>query len=265
MLRKICFGISLILSIAMCIAFLSFPIMKFDQKSIENHNQVFIDEYIEKFSAEASEEELEQEAINYIIDSTNANLKIHGNVGEFIQNENGEWIYQGIDDELREQELTRIRTTGIKYRDLANGVKNQFTYDINLYKSLKNDINASNKEKSSVFFQTWINPFPFTAIVLLISLEFASAFLVIIRSIKGMLGKKKTKLLSISVFGCLVSVFLLILSTLSSKGMTQDMQLNDYIGVFVASIKGSILVYYSFFVFLVCAVMGILTKMLKSE
>lgn len=265
MLRKICFGISLILSIAMCVAFLCFPVMQFDRNSVEKNNQAFIDAYTKEYEQEATEEELRQEAINSIIDSTNAYLQIHGNVGEFVQNENGEWVNQGVDEELREQELERIRTKGIKYRDLANGIKNQFKYDINLYNSLKNNVDASNKQKTSVFFQMWINPFPFTGIVLLLSLEFASAFLVIIRSIKGILEKRKTKLLTISIFGCLMSIFLLLLPKLSSKGMIQNMASKEYIGVFVSSIKGSMLVYYSFFCFAVCAIMGLFTKIFKSQ
>lgn len=261
MLRKICFGISLILSIAMCLSFLIYPVMEFERDSVEKHNPVAINAYIESYEGEASEEELIQEAINSIIDGTTAYLQIHGNVGEFVEDENGKWVNKGIDIELREQELERIRTKGIKYRDLANGIKNQCTYDIKVYNIVKNIEDATNSQKSAAFFEMWINPFPFIGIVLLISLEFASALLVAIRSIKGMIGKKKTKLLPIAIFGCLMSLFLLRLP----KFYGNEMDVSNHTAEFIFNIKGTGVVYYSFFAFIACIVIAILTKIFKPE
>ena len=48
MLRKIFFAISLVLSIAMCLALLTFPIMKYDPDVVEQRNQTFINQYIEE-------------------------------------------------------------------------------------------------------------------------------------------------------------------------------------------------------------------------
>lgn len=261
MLRKICFGISLILSIAMCFAFLIYPIVEFDRESVEKHNPVAINNYIESYEGEASEDEVIQQAINSIIDSNNAYLQIHGNVGELIEDEDGEWVYTGIDLELRDQELERIRTKGIKYRDLANGIKNQCTYDIKVYNIVKSIEGATNSQKTSAFLEMWVNPFPFIGIVLLISLEFASALLVAIRSIKGMIGKKKTKLLPIAIFGCLMSLFLLRLP----KFYGNEMDVSNYTAEFIFNIKGTGVVYYSFFAFIACIVIAILTKIFKPE
>lgn len=265
MLRKIFFAISLVLSIAMCLALLTFPIMKYDPDVVEQRNQTFINQYIEEHRGEASEEVLRAEAIDIIIDSISANLQIHGNVGELIQNENGEWINSGIDEELRNLELERLRNHGIKYRDLANGIKNQCTYDKNLYNILKNNNEITRMERKQLFFQAWINPIPFIVIVLLIALEFASAFLVIIRSVKGIMGKRKTKLLAISIFGCAMSLFLLVLPTLFSKEMVEDILPNNYIGLFITNIRGTGLCYYYFIGFAICTVLAIFTKFLKRE
>lgn len=55
------------------------------------------------------------------------------------------------------------------------------------------------KMDMKMFFDNWANPFPMLAIVILIALEFACAVLVVIRSIKGILEKKKNKLFRISI------------------------------------------------------------------
>lgn len=265
MLRKICFAISLVLSIAMCLALLVFPVMKYDQDVVEQHNQTFINQYIEEHIGEASEEVLKEEAIHIIINSISANLQIYGNVGELIQNENGEWVSIGIDEELRQLELDRLRTQGIRYRDLANGIKNQCTYDKNLYNILKNNNEITKMERKQLFFQAWINPLPFIMIVLLIALEFASAFLVIIRSIKGIMGKRKTKLLGISIFGCAMSFFLLVLPTFFGKEMLEDILPNNYVGLFITNVRGTGLCYYYFIGFAICIAIGVFTKFLKRE
>lgn len=265
MLRKICFAISLVLAIAMCLALLVFPVMKYDANVVEQHNQTFINQYIEQHKEEASEEVLREEAICIIINSISANLQIYGNVGELVQNENGQWINNGIDEELRELELDRLRNHGIKYRDLANGIKNQCTYDKTLYNILKNNEEITKKEKSQLFFQAWINPIPFIIIVIFIALEFASAFLVIVRSIKGIMGKRKTKLLTISIFGCAMSFFLLVLPTFFGKEMVEDILPNNYIGLFITNVRGTGLCYYYFIGFAICIVIAIFTKFLKKE
>ncbi len=264
MLRRIFFGLSLFISIAMCLSLVVFPILEYDKNNIQRNNQEFINQYIEENkNGEIDEETLKREAIQIIIDSTSINLQLFGNVEGLIQNENGEWISLGIDYELRDFELDRLRSKGIKYRDLANGIKNQIKYDIELNNLLKNNFEITKKEKNNMFFAAWINPIPFIGIVILIALEFASAFLVIIRSIKGIMGKKKTKLLTISIFGCVMSFLLLILPKIVNKGITSNSLPNNYVGAFIGGIKGSNICYYCFFGFAICVIISIMTKFMK--
>ncbi len=268
MLKKSLFGISLVLAIAMCFALLIFPILKYDKEVVQKNNTEFINQYIEDNKDKGTQEEKEiltEDAVNSFINQISNNLQIYGNVTiQYEQDENGNLIYNGVDSELQMFELDRLRNKGIKYKDLASGIKNQISYDNELRKILKNNSDLTNKEKNQYFFQAWINPIPFIFIVILIALEFACAFLVIVRSIKGIMEKRKTKLLAISIFGCVVSLFLLVLPTLFSKQTVTTILPNNSVSLFISSVRGTGLCYYYFIGFAICIVISIFTKLLKN-
>ena len=67
-MKKIFYGITLILSVGMCLSLLFFPILKFDRKAIYNNYQDEIKKYVsQNILSNKSFDELEEEAINDII------------------------------------------------------------------------------------------------------------------------------------------------------------------------------------------------------
>ena len=157
--------------------------------------------------------------------------------------------------------LSRLRNKGIKYIDLVSGIKNQVEYNSKLRKALKADETLTRKEKSAQLKANRINPFTFITIALV----FASAFLIIIRSIKGLLELKKVKLFRISLFGTIVSLGLIMLPYIFKKQITEITYPSQYVNLFISCVSGSALCYYYFFGFLICLILSIIAKFAKRE
>ena len=103
------------------------------------------------------------------------------------------------------------------------------------------------------------------AIGLCFALVFASAFLIIIRSIKGLLELKKVKLFRISLFGTIVSLGLIMLPYIFKKQITEITYPSQYVNLFISCVSGSALCYYYFFGFLICLILSIIAKFAKRE
>ena len=70
--------------------------------------------------------------------------------------------------------------------------------------------------------------------VILIALEFACAVLLVIRSIKGVLEKKRNKVLIISIFGVAVSILLMFFGTVfnTKLELSTMSSINDFVKLF---------------------------------
>ena len=143
--------------------------------------------------------------------------------------------------------------------------KNQVEYNSKLRKALKADETLTRKEKSAQLKANRINPFTFITLVITIALVFASAFLIIIRSIKGLLELKKVKLFRISLFGTIVSLGLIMLPYIFKKQITEITYPSQYVNLFISCVSGSALCYYYFFGFLICLILSIIAKFAKRE
>ena len=130
-----------------------------------------------------------------------------------------------VDYDLLNMTLSRLRNKGIKYIDLVSGIKNQVEYNSKL----------------------------------------RSAFLIIIRSIKGLLELKKVKLFRISLFGTIVSLGLIMLPYIFKKQITEITYPSQYVNLFISCVSGSALCYYYFFGFLICLILSIIAKFAKRE
>ena len=70
-MKKIFYGITLVLAVAMCFSLLFFPILKFDLDKVYSNHQEEIEKYIsDNENLDKSYEELKEEGINEIIYNT---------------------------------------------------------------------------------------------------------------------------------------------------------------------------------------------------
>lgn len=251
MVKKAYYGITLTIAIGLCIALVCFPILKYNKDSVNKNAGFVVDTYIKTGYTES-------ESINMTIDDISKALQIYGNLDNYI-------IDGSVDYELLDMTLNRLRTKGIKYIDLVSGIKNQLEYNSNLRKELKADETLTRKEKSAQLKANRINPFTFITLVILVALVFASAFLIVIRSIKGILELKKVKLFRISLFGSIVSLALILLPYIFKKQITEIIYPSQYVNLFISCVSGSALCYYYFFGFLLCLILSIIAKFAKKE
>ncbi|MEI3527682.1 MAG: hypothetical protein V8R15_06660 [Bacilli bacterium] len=178
-MKKIFYGITLVLAVAMCFSLLFFPILKFDLDKVYSNHQEEIEKYIsDNENLDKSYEELKEEGINEIIYNTCIALQMYYSTNDVVFDEDGNMIESGNDNEAIMFDVVRLKNKGIKYTDLANSIKNQFDYNIKLNKAIQA---YNGKMDMKMFFDNWANPFPMLAIVILIALEFACAVLVVIR------------------------------------------------------------------------------------
>ena len=262
-MKKIFYGITLVLAVAMCFSLLFFPILKFDLDKVYSNHQEEIEKYItENENIDKSYEELKTEGINEIIYNTCIALQMYYSTNDVVFDEDGNMIESGNDNEAIMFDIVRLKNKGIKYTDLANSIKNQFDYNIKLNKAIKA---YAGKMDMKMFFDNWANPFPMLIIVILIALEFACAVLVGIRSIKGILEKKKNKLFRISVFGIAISAELLLMPVIFKTNInaSEVTNINDFVGIFVMNVKGTSVCYYCGIGFIISTALAILTKFLK--
>lgn len=251
MVKKAYYAITLIIAIGLCFALVCFPVLKYNKDSINKNARFLINTYIEKGYTE-------NESIDLTIDEISKALQIFGNIDAY--KEDG-----SVDYDLLNMTLSRLRNKGIKYIDLVSGIKNQVEYNSKLRKALKADETLTRKEKSAQLKANRINPFTFITLVITIALVFASAFLIIIRSIKGLLELKKVKLFRISLFGTIVSLGLIMLPYIFKKQITEITYPSQYVNLFISCVSGSALCYYYFFGFLICLILSIIAKFAKRE
>ena len=254
---------TLVLAIAMCLGMLFFPILEFDREAIYKSHQTLIDRYVEESTEEnKTKEELKEAGINEIIYDTSIALQMYYSATDVVYDEDNGVIGSLNDNESIMFDVYRLKDKGIKYTDLANGVKNQITYDVKLYRVIQK-LSLSNAEKRALFFDNWTNPFPFLLLVLLLAFEFACAFLLIFRSVKGIMEKRKTRLMRISIFGAVVSLALLCMPAIFQSNVTEMKNINDYVATFAMIVKGTSICWYACIGFLVSIGLSIFTKILK--
>lgn len=271
-MRKILYGITLILSIAMCLSLLIFPILKFDREAISNNHQDEINEYIAAYRAAQekdplleplSDEELKEDKINEIIYVICTSLQIYYNtpITDIEVDEEG-IIRVSSDGSAIVFDIERMKEKGIKYTDLVNSIKNQIEYNSLLSKAIKKQYGKSNNK---VFFANWSNPIPMIVLVILIALEFAGAVLIIIRSIKGILGIGKIKIVRMAVFGLVISIGLLLMPLIFKQHIviSEITKLSEYVNLFAMNVKGSGLCYYYLVAFILCGGLAFIAKFFK--
>lgn len=261
-MKKALFGISLIVGIGICLALLFFPVLEFDRNAIyEHHKEEIEQEILANTDESKTYEEKKDEAINNIIYSICSTLQMYTKTNDVVYDEDGNPISSGSDSEAMMLDIYKIKEDGIKYTDLAKSIKNQCEYDINLYKLLKSE----GKVNFKVFFANWSNPLLMIGFVLLIALEFACGMLLIIRSVKGVLEKKRNKVFMISVFGVGVSALLIFLSVVfrADIALSSVSSINDFVKLFAMSIKGTSVCYYSGIAFIGTTALSIVAKFMK--
>lgn len=262
-MKKIFYGITLILSIGMCLSLLFFPILQFDRDSVYNNYQDEINLYVsENADSLKTKEELEEEAINDIIYQICITLQMYSNTNDIVFDEDGNQIESGNDYEAIMFDIYNLKEKGIKYTDLANSIKNQFEYDINLFKAIKE---VQGKTNWKLFFENWINPLPMTFFVILIAFEFACGVLLIIRSIKGISERKRNKVLLISVLGGIVSICLLLMPVIFKTDITlsEVNDINQYVSIFAMNVKGSRVCYGCLICFGISAILAFIAKFMS--
>lgn len=264
-MKKFLYGITLILAIIMCFTLLFFPILTFNRDAIYENHQEDIDAYIleEKESgSQKTDEELKEEAINDVIYQTLMVLQMYYESNDVVYDEDNNSIESSNDYEAMMLDVYRIKEKGIKYTDLANSIKNQIDYDIKLNKAIKE---ATGKGDLKLFFDNWQNPIPMMLVFLLVGLEFACAVLVIIRSLKGIFEKKRNKLMTISIFGVLVSLMLLLMPVVFKAKIDFSAidNVNLFVQVFIMNVEGTTVCYYCGIGFLVCLVLSIFAKFFR--
>ncbi len=264
-MKKIIYAITLVLAIAMCLCLIFFPVMKFNREAIYRNHKDEIDLYIsENLDSGKTEEELKESGINDIIYQVCLALQIYSDTHDVVYDEDGNPIGSSNDNEAIMFDLNRIKENGIKYTDLANGIKNQCSFDIELYKAIK----AADVDKPlKTFFAYWCNPFPLIIIAIFIAFEFACAFLVIVRSIKGINEKKRNKLLRISIFGAAISICLLVMPAIFTTDLSgiEEFDFASYIKMFLMNIEGTIVVYYCGIGFLICIGLAIFSMFFRYQ
>lgn len=261
-MKKALFGITLVIGIGICLALLFFPVLEFNRNAIYRHHKDEIEQMISEDTDESKTyDEKKDAAINEIIYNICTYLQMYTKSNDVVYDENGNPIESGNDNEAIMFDIYKLKEDGIKYTDLAKSIKNQCEYDVNLYKSLK----ASGKVDFKVFFKYWYNPFPMIGIVILIAMEFACAFLLVTRSIKGVLEKKRNKVLIISIFGVVISIVLTMFGTIfnSNLELSSLTSINDFVRLFAMSVKGSAVCMYSTLAFLASTVVAVCAKFMK--
>lgn len=266
-MKKICYGISLIIAIAMCLSLLIFPILKFNREEIYDNHKEYIDNYVADQLAnhpnnQKSSEELKEEGIDDAIYMIIAALQLYYKADDTAGNLEGSGSIDIVDlSDAIKNDFYRLKTKGIKYIDLANSIKNQFEYDIELGREIKE---LTGKSNMKLFFENWCNPFPTITLVLIIAFEFAAAVIVIIRSIKGILGKKKTKLFRMSLFGLIISLILLMMPIVFKRHVDiANVSVNDFVPIFAMNVQGTIVCYYYAIGFAISLILSFVTKFLK--
>lgn len=264
-MKKFLYGINLILAVVMCFTMLFFPILRFDSDAIYDNHQEVIDAYV-KSEIDAgntkSQEELKEEAINDIIYQTLTVLQMYYSSDDVVYDEDNNEIESNNDYEAMMFDMYRIKEKGIKYTDLANSIKNQIDYDIKLNKAIKD---ATGKGDLKLFFANWANPIPMILVFLLVAFIFASAVIVIIRSIKGIFEHKHNKLIRISAFGVGISFVLLMLPVIfkSEIDFSTIDNANVFIKIFLMNVRGTSVCYYSGIGFLICLGLSIFAKFFR--
>lgn len=261
-MKKALFGITLIIGIGLCLALLFFPVLEFDRDAIYEHHKEEIELIISEDTDETKTYEEKKDAvINEIIYNICTYLQMYTKSNDVVYDENGNPIESGNDNEAIMFDIYKIKEDGIKYTDLAKSIKNQCEYDINLYKALKEEGSVNFK----TFFEYWYNPFLMIFMVILIALEFACAVLLVIRSIKGVLEKKRNKVLIISIFGVAVSILLMFFGTVFNTKLELSTMstINDFVKLFAMSVKGSIVCKYCAIAFLGTTAVSVCAKFMK--
>lgn len=261
-MKKALFGITLIIGIGICLSLLFFPILEFNRDAIYEHHKEEIEQIIlEDTDVTKTYDEKKEAVINDIIYNVCTYLQMYTKSNDVVYDENGNPIESGNDNEAIMFDIYKLKEDGIKYTDLAKSIKNQCEYDINLYKALK----SSGKVDFKVFFKNWYNPLLMIGMVLLIALEFACAFLLVIRSIKGVLEKKRNKVLIISVFGVAISILLMFFGTIfkSNLELSTMSSINDFVKLFAMSVKGTIVCKYCALAFLASTAVSVGAKFMK--
>lgn len=262
-MKKIFYGLTLILSIGMCLSLLFFPILKFDRDVIRENHKEDIQKYIEE-NADGikTNEELEKSAINDIIRTICISLQIHGQNSDVVFDENGNLIESGNDYEAIIFDIERIKDNGIKYVDLANSIKNQIEYDIDLYKAIKS---ANSKVDMKLFFDNWSNPLPMILLVILIAFEFACGVILIVRSVKGINERKRNKVLLTSILGFVVSIGILLMPVIFKHdiNIANVTSINDYVGIFAMNVKGASVCFGCLICFGISSILALVAKFLR--
>lgn len=261
-MRKVLYGLTLIIALVMCLTLLFFPVLKFDRDSIYENHQDEIDAFVLDELANGSsktKEELEEEAVNNIIYQTLMVLQMYYSSNDVVYDEDNNVIESTNDYEAIMLDVYRIKEKGIRYTDLANSIKNQIDYDVKINNAIKE---ATGKGDIKLFFEHWQNPIPMIVIFLLVALIFASAVLVIVRSVRGIFERKRNKLLAISIFGTLISLALFLMPIIFTKNidLTAIDNLNQFVRVFIMNIKVTSVCIYCGIGFLVCTLLTIFAR-----
>lgn len=262
-MKKALFGITLIIGIGICFGLLFFPVLEFDREAIYEHHKDEIEQMIiENTDSTKTYDEKKDAAINDVIYNICTYLQMYTKSNDVVYDEDGNPIESGNDNEAIMFDIYNLKEDGIKYTDLAKSIKNQCEYDINLYKLLK----SNGKVEFKVFFEYWSNPLLMIGFVLLIAIEFACGALLIIRSIKGVLEKKRNKVLVISIFGVVISVILIFLGSIfkSNLELSTMSSINDFVKLFAMSIKGTVLCKYCALAFLCSTAVAVAAKFVKN-
>lgn len=261
-MKKILYGITLIIGIGISLALLFFPVLEFDREAIYDNYKDDIEAMI-AFDSTVGEsyEEKKEKAINEIIYNTCIALQMYTKNNDVVYDEDGNLIESGSDTDAMMMDIYRLKEKGIGYTSLAKSIKNQCEFDMNLYRVLKD----TGKVDFKIYFANWSNPFLMIGFVILIALEFACAILLIIRSVKGVLEKKRNKVFAISVFGIITTLLIMFLGDLfkSNINLTSVDTINEFVKLFATIIKGTKVCMYSGIGFLVTTIISLFAKFLK--
>lgn len=261
-MRKILYGLTLIMALIMCFTLLFFSVLKFDRDSIYENHKDEIDAFVLEERANGSiksDEELKEEATNNIIYQTLMVLQMYYSSNDVVYDEENNAIESVNDYEAIMLDVYRIKEKGIRYTDLANSIRNQIDYDIKLNKAIKA---STGKGDLKIFFEHWQNPLPMITVFLLVALIFASAVLVVVRSVRGIFEKKRNKLLTISIFGIIISLAIILMPFVFTKNidLASIVNLNQFFRVFLMNVKSTSVCIYCGIGFLVCTGFTIFAK-----
>ncbi len=263
-MKKIFYGITLVIGIGICLALLFFPILEFDRDAIYKHHKDEIEEAIALDTSESKTyEEKKDAAINEIIYNTCIVLQMYKRQTDVVFDENGNAIDAGSDTESMMFDIYALKEDGIKYTDLINSVKNQINWDIALYKSLK----VQGKVDSKVFFDNWSNPLLMILILIFVACEFVCGVILIIKSYRGIEDKKRNETIVVSICGIVVTTIILCLGLIfRTKEPVENLNsINDFVKLLSMNLKGTTILILSLIGFGVSVGLGIAHKSLKKE